>query len=175
MYKTVNMKVCALVALCICFSIIVQAQSSERQNNDTVPRVRAKVVYGEFLGSGLIFSAHYDFRFGRKQNGWGMRTGLGFFGGSGGGILSVPIGINHLAGKGPHYFESGIGYTLAAFTGDTDFLDGSGSLLMPSLGYRYQPLSKGFVARVYLGPLVGLQEGSGWFFWGGFSLGYKLQ
>ena len=164
------MRLLFLALLVITLSSSLNAQNDREQ----VPATRAKVVYGEFLGSGLIFSAHYDFRFAKKQNGFGMRAGLGFFGGSGGGIFTLPIGINHLAGKGPHYFESGIGYTLAALTGDSDFLDGSGSLLFPSFGYRYQPLGKGFSARVYLGPLVGLQEGSGWFFWGGFSLGYKL-
>lgn len=168
------MKLVALIVVVSFFSLTAKSQYSKQEDSAMYPASRAKVVYGEFLGSGLIFSAHYDFRFAKKQNGWGMRAGLGFFGGSGGGILTVPIGFNHLAGKGPHYFESGLGYTLATFTGDTDFLDGSGSLLFPSVGYRYQPLSKGFVARVYLGPLVGLQEGSGWFFWGGFSLGYKL-
>lgn len=168
------MRLLTLSLFIIVFSISVSGQYSKTQDSAVVPKIRAKVVYGELLGSGLIFSAHYDFRFAKKQNGWGMRAGLGFFGGSGGGILTVPVGVNHLAGKGPHYFESGLGFTLASFTGDTDFLDESGSLLFPSVGYRYQPLGKGLVARVYLGPLVGITEGAGWFFWGGFSLGYKL-
>lgn len=141
----------------------------------TAKSTRAQVVYGEFLGSGLIFSTHYDFRFGKRQNGFGMRAGVGFFGGSDGGILTVPVGINHLAGNGPHYFESGLGYTFATFTGNEDFLGGSGSLLVPSVGYRYQPLGKGFVARVYISPLVAIEESGGWIFWGGFSLGYKIR
>jgi hypothetical protein len=139
-----------------------------------VPSQRAQAVYGELLGSGLIFSAHYDFRFAKKQNGLGMRVGLGFFGGSDGGILTVPVGINHLAGKGPHYFESGIGYTYATFTDGDDFLEGSGNIIIPSVGYRYMPLANGFTARVYLSPLIAVGEDGGWLFWGGFSLGYKF-
>lgn len=163
-------------------TIIIFSTNSYSQYNTIASKVdtpakstRAQVVYGEFLGSGLIFSTHYDFRFGKRQNGFGMRAGLGFFGGSNSGILTVPVGINHLAGNGPHYFESGLGFTLASFTGSTDFLDGGGSFLVPSVGYRYQPLAKGFVARVYVSPLVLVNEGGGWFFWGGFSLGYKIR
>jgi hypothetical protein len=158
----------AIVVICCLLSNDLYAQEKSGGSQ------RASAVYGEFLGSGLIFSAHYDFRFAKKQNGLGMRAGLGFFGGSDGGILTVPIGLNHLAGKGPHYFESGLGYTYATFTDSEDFLDGSGSLLVPSVGYRFQPLSNGFTARVYLSPLIALSEGGGWLFWGGFSLGYKF-
>ena len=168
------MRLVTLLVFVVVFSFSASAQYSKTQDSSVVPKKRAKVVYGELLGSGLIFSAHYDFRFAKKQNGWGMRAGLGFFGGSGGGLVTLPIGFNHLAGKGPHYFESGVGLTVVSFTGDTDFLVGGSTLLFPSAGYRYQPLGKGLVARVYLGPLVGIGEESGWFFWGGFSLGYKL-
>ena len=137
------------------------------------PSGRAQAIYGEFLGSGLIFSAHYDFRFAKTQNGFGMRAGLGFVGGSGGGVLTIPVGINHLAGKGPHYFESGLGVTWGATTSG-DFEDDAGFFFVPSVGYRYMPLANGFTARINLSPLIYLGEGGGWLMWGGFSLGYKF-
>ena len=104
-----------------------------------------------------------------------MRLGLGFFGGSGSGIITVPVGINHLAGKAPNYFESGIGITYAKFTGtDAFFNNGGGSLLVPSIGYRYQPEQNGFFGRMAFSPLISLEKGGGWISWGGIGLGYKF-
>ncbi len=158
------------IILCL-FGLII---SGHLFSQEKISSQRAQSVYGEVLGNGLIFSANYDFRFAPKQNGLGMRVGLGFFGGSGGGILTVPVGLNYLAGKGPHYFEAGFGYTYATFTSSEDFLNGSGSILVPSVGYRYQALSSGFIGRVYISPLIGIGEGGGWLMWGGISAGYKF-
>ena len=115
-----------------------------------------------------------DFRFTKSQKGLGMRLGAGFFGGSDGGIFTVPVGINHLAGKAPNYFESGIGVTYATLTGNDNFFSGSGSLLVPSVGYRYQPEHSGFFGRAALSPLIGLEKGDGWIIFGGIGLGYKF-
>jgi hypothetical protein len=140
----------------------------------TAASPRAQSVYLEFLGNGLVFSGNYDFRFQKSQKGLGMRVGLGFFGGSGGGIITLPIGLNYLTGKGPNYFEAGLGYTYASFTDSEDFLEGSGSILVPSIGYRYQPVQKGFIGRIYIGPLIGISGGGGWIFYGGLSGGFKF-
>ena len=154
------------------FAQIVSAGADRTSNNTSH---RAQVIYGELLGNGLLFSANYDFRFAKSQKGLGMRLGLGFFGGSGSGIFTVPIGINHLAGKAPNYFESGIGVTYATFTGDDYFLSGrSGSLLVPGIGYRYQPEHNGFFGKISLSPLISLEESGSWLFWGGIGLGYKF-
>lgn len=136
---------------------------------------RAQSVYGELGGNGLFFSGNYDFRFLKSQKGLGMRVGIGFFGGSGGGLISVPVGLNYLAGKAPNYLEVGLGYTFASFTSPDDFFNGeTGSILVPSIGYRYQPLKKGFTGRVFIAPLISLGGGGGWLFWGGVSAGYKF-
>lgn len=122
----------------------------------------AQVIYGEIFGNGLLFSVNYDFRFTKSQKGLGMRLGAGFFGGSDGGIFTFPIGINHLAGKAPNYFESGLGVTYATFTGKDDLFSGSnGTLLVPSLGYRYQPEHNGFFGRIAVSPLINLEKEGG--------------
>ena len=36
-----------------------------------------------------------------------MIVRIGGAGGTGGGVISFPLGLNVLAGKGPHYFEAG--------------------------------------------------------------------
>ena len=156
--------------LLVCFLFL---KSAVAQNENEEPK-RAQSVYGEIGGNGLLFSANYDFRFQKSDKGFGMRAGLGFFGGSGGGLLTVPVGLNYLIGKAPSYLELGLGYTYASFTSSDDFIEGSGSLLVPSIGYRFQPSKKGFTGRVILSPLIGLGEGGGWVMFGGISAGYKF-
>lgn len=137
------------------------------------PSRNAKQFYGEFLGNGLLFTANYDFRFGQRQKGLGMRVGLGFFGGSDGGILTVPIAINNLSGRAPNYLEVGLGATYAGMAdGDEIFDEASTVLIIPSIGYRYQPKGKGFTGRIAFTPLV--STAGGFFTFGGLSAGYKF-
>ena len=157
-----------ILLICCIASIICYSQKTSE------PTSPAQSVFIEIGGNGLLFSANYDVRFGPRQNGLGGRLGVGFFGGSGGGILTVPAGINYLAGKAPNFLEVGLGYTYATFTGSDDFFAGSGNILVPSIGYRYQQKSKGLMARVVFSPLIGLDEGGGWGFFGGIGVGYKF-
>jgi hypothetical protein len=113
----------------------------------------AQCIYGEILGNGLTLSANYDIRF-RGQKGLGLRVGLGYLGSNEGGILSIPVGINHLSGIAPNYLEVGIGYTFVRLTGTDNILNGSGAILVPNIGYRYQPLQKGVTIRIGLSPLI---------------------
>jgi hypothetical protein len=161
-------KIFILLAGFLLFAVTSYSQKEEESAKN------ASCIYGELGGNSLFFGANYDFRF-KGQNGLGMRMGLGFFGGTGGGLLSVPVGLNYLVGKkGPSYFEAGFGATYLSYTGD-DFFDGaSGVFVIPTVGYRYQPLGKGFTGRVFVGPLIATGEGSGWFMWGGLSAGYKF-
>lgn len=171
MKKTIGLVV--LVLIITQNRINAQSNLTEKQKNDSSQR--AQIVFGEIGGNGLLLSANYDFRFFKSQKGLGMRVGLGFFGGSGGGIVTVPVGLNFLAGKAPNYLEVGAGYTYATFTGGSDsFFSGSGGVFVPSIGYRYQPIDKGFVALIFVSPLVSLGTGGGWIFWGGIGIGVKI-
>jgi hypothetical protein len=99
---------------------------------------------------------------------------LGFFGGSGGGILTVPIGLNYLVGKSPNFLEAGFGYTYATITGGDGLISGSGSLFFPSIGYRYQQIGNGLMARIVISPAIAANNGGGWIFFGGIGVGYKF-
>lgn len=160
------------IILLFTFNCSLMAQVNTLEGNEDLSK-RAQSFYGELGGNGITISANYDFRFAKKENGFGMRIGLGFFGGSGGGLVTVPAGINYLEGKAPNYLEAGMGYTYGTFTGNDDFLSGDGGLIVPSIGYRYQPAKKGLVARIFISPLVSA-VGGGWVFFGGISLGAKL-
>lgn len=76
--------------------------------------------YLELGGAGLIYSFNYDFRFdSRKTDGWGMRIGAGGYGTSYDSFFSLPIMVNKLYGRGPHYFEMGMGLTYFSFDEDS--------------------------------------------------------
>ncbi len=129
------------------------------------PRERAKSGFIEYGGNGLIASINYDARFLKTQDGFGYRIGLGavltdVFRARAG--LTIPIGLNYLAGKKSHFFESGLGLTIDVDAGEVIFV--------PSIGYRYQPLHNGFTFRIFASPLIRHSS----IFWAGLSFGYKF-
>lgn len=135
----------------------------------------AKNVYAELFGNGLMLSLNYDFRFAQKQKGWGMRIGAGYFdGGTGNGVLAIPVAVNYLAGNGPSYLELSMGATFATFDNDYRsfyFYYPTKLLFIPGLGYRFQPLGKGFTGRLAFAPLIATNGKAIPF--GGLSVGYK--
>ena len=139
---------------------------------------QARSLFLEFGGNGCGLSANFDSRFGKKENGFGYRVGIGFspsFGKVADDVISlpvdftIPIGINHLAGKGPHYFESGLGLTF--ISGGREVGSGSYLFFIPSLGYRYAKIGKGFQGRIVITPLIG---SGGSRFYLGASVGFKF-
>ena len=138
---------------------------------------QTRSVFLEFFGNGCGLSANFDSRFSKKENGFGYRVGIGFSSGFGevdADVISfpvefaIPIGINHLAGKGPHYFESGLGLT---FISGRQTGSGSQLFFIPSIGYRYAKIGKGFQGRFVTTPLIG---SGGVTFYLGASIGFKF-
>jgi hypothetical protein len=100
--------------LIILFLTSVQAVQS--QNQDFPP---TRAIFAELGGPGLPYSLNYDFRFDKtKINSWGMRVGAGGYALDGDSFFSVPVMVNRLLGKGPHYFEVGFGATFFAYNRD---------------------------------------------------------
>lgn len=116
-----------------------------------------QAVYFGFGGSGPIFSVNYDRRFSKRLNGFGFTAGLGFFGGSGYAIFSIPTSLNYLFGRKDHFLELAAGATFA--TGHFNLFNTTGSpnenfvFGHINLGYRYQQAEGGFFARVGISPL----------------------
>ena len=138
---------------------------------------QTRSLFLEFGGNGYGLSANFDSRFGKKENGFGYRVGIGFssrFDKVEADVISlpvdftIPIGINHLAGKGPHYFESGLGLT---FISGSEIGRGSELFFIPSIGYRYAKIGKGFQGRIVTTPLIG---SGGIEFYLGASVGFKF-
>lgn len=133
----------------------------------------AKSIYGELGGPGLA-SINYDTRFARREDGLGMRVGIGGFSFSNEeSLVLLPMGLNYLVGKDTrNYFEAGAGVTYVrardAF-GDDPFNGTFGHL---NVGYRLQPRHGGFTFRAAINPLFG--QGVFWPYYGGVSFGYKF-
>ena len=142
-----------------------------------------KSVFFEIGGNGLGFSANFDSRFTKSEKGFGFRAGVGFIPPVNAivvatpSMLTVPLGVNHLAGNAPNYFESGIGITYVHISGDINFLgdheDATGSVIafVPSIAYRHARTGKAAQWRAVISPL--LVNGTV-AFWAGISIGYKF-
>jgi hypothetical protein len=95
--------------------------------------------------------------------------------GGNGGFLSFnfPLELNYLVGLGPHYLEAGAGATISSGAIFTVAGGGrvTGIAFVPSIGYRYQPLRRGFTARDVASPLIG---SGGATFWAGVSAGVRF-
>ncbi len=161
-------KISRLLILChLLFLLIFSGKSSSAQGN--------KSVFVELFGNGIGFSANYDMRFAKKENGFGFRAGLGFYPETffNESFVTLPIGVNHLAGKGPHHLESGLGVTFIPggidVFGDDEF-SVNGIIFVPSIGYRYARKIKGFQARIFFSPWIAEDIQA----MGGISLGYKF-
>ena len=126
-----------------------------------------QAVYLQVGGSGPVWSAQYDRRFGHKRNGAGFAAGVGYWGSQGVNAVSIPLSLNYLIGKQKHFLELAGGTTF--LSGTLEFfgeeVEGSGFIHHLSAGYRLQPLNKGFFLRAGVSPL---------FFGSEYVTGYSL-
>ncbi|MVN22565.1 hypothetical protein [Mucilaginibacter arboris] len=129
-----------------------------------------QAVYFQFGGSGPILSVNYDTRFRKKVNGAGFTAGLGFFGGSGDAIVSVPVSVNYLFGRKSDFAEIAGGATFIAGSTSNIFSENSNSSTFfyhLNAGYRHQSATKGFFFRGGVSPLfLGSGEFVTWFYLG---------
>ncbi|WP_232825671.1 hypothetical protein [Algoriphagus litoralis] len=79
-------------------------------------KLPTRSVFLELGGAGLPYSFNYDFRFDKERmDSWGMRVGAGGYSTQEDHFFSLPVMVNKLYGKGPHYFEFGFGATFFAY------------------------------------------------------------
>ncbi|MBP6513421.1 MAG: hypothetical protein KA347_12205 [Bacteroidia bacterium] len=134
----------------------------------------AQSVYFELGGPGIA-SFNYDTRFSGREGGLGGRIGVGYSKvvSSGSSLVYLPLGINYLLGKDKkHYFEIGGGVTPvfnSSPEGESAINETFAHLV---LGYRFQPINKGFTFRAFICPVYG----NGIFvpYYVGISGGYKF-
>lgn len=142
-----------------------------------------KTVYAELGGPGFL-SANYDARLLRSNKGLGFRVGVGTVFDSYTAGITIPVGINYLVGKEKNFLELGLGASyvhLPSVNQDQPFNFPKESFIAPYgwIGYRYQPIQKGFTFRAGVCPFfrdlnipkVVLSEN----IFAGLSFGYSFQ
>ncbi len=142
-------------------------------------QVSTKSAYVEGLGNGLVMSFNFDTRFGKEATGLGARVGVGGMSIGTFSLITIPVGINYLAGKNGKYFEAGLGATYSS-AGFLEYdLEQTPVIGTMTFGYRSQPVDGGFTWRIGLTPVFGPQNGAegGVFFipwWAHISAGYAF-
>lgn len=178
--------------------LLASVQAVQSQKKD-LPSTRS--VYAELGGPGLQYSLNYDFRFDKtNMNSWGMRIGAGGYALDGDWFLSVPVMVNRLMGRGPHYFEVGMGATFLTYDLNYDYFtcntgpDGnqtcnkttyqrSYNFILPvdrspsvmgtmNFGYRRVPMDGGFTWKVNLNPIF--NNNGFWPLFAGVGIGYAF-
>jgi hypothetical protein len=142
---------------------------------DTSGDKRAQNIFIELAGQGLLFTANYDTRFDKRRDGLGARAGIGFVAADGNSLLTVPLSLNYLLGKGNKFFELGLGATYIGLKGNQDgFFDDNESNIIGTMAfmYRYQPEYRGFSFRGGLTPVFNSDFFMPYYF--GLSLGYTF-
>lgn len=147
-----------LVPLLIGLSTPAEAQ--ERTRN---------LLFVELGGNGLLYTFNYDRTFTQRMT---ARIGLGTWKedknpevtGTDGREAALLLLMNYLIGCGANRLEVGAGPVYFY-----DEADGDHAGVTATLGYRYQPLSRGFSVRVGATPVW--SDGEFWP-WGGLSVGY---
>ncbi|MEP0713061.1 MAG: hypothetical protein ABJC55_14170 [Algoriphagus sp.] len=181
--------------------LLLGSQVAMAQNEEI--KLPTQSVYVELGGAGLPYSFNYDFRFDKtKMDSWGMRVGFGGYTTNDESFFSVPVMVNRLIGKGPHYFEIGLGATF--FTFDDDYnrycvdgtydpntgiytcntyesypysfildVDGSPSIMgAMNFGYRRVPVDGGFTWKININPIF--NNNGFWPLYGGIGFGYAF-
>jgi hypothetical protein len=126
------MKHAITLLILVLLSLSIHAQ-------DVLP---TRSVFVELGGAGLPYSFNYDFRFDKERmDSWGMRLGAGGYTTANESFFSLPVMVNKLYGKGPHYFEFGFGATFFAYDESTysycanGYYDSNGQFICTSTAY----------------------------------------
>ena len=128
-------------------------------------QVYRNAVYAELGGAGLAYSVGYERHFG-AQRAFVARAGVSAVWLVEANtreqlrLQALPVGFSWLYGRRAHRLELGLGLTAAFAQSNLDTREGSldtYSFLaaVATVGYRYQPLSSRWFARVALTPLYG--------------------
>jgi hypothetical protein len=155
------------------------------QAPEQAARTAQNIIFGEVLGSGLLYSVNYE----RIIDKWniGLRGGASYFtyavssyGRSGNLVLvSFPIVASYYFGWRNHNLQLGLGATIL-YTGvatdseGTKFeaeRSGAGLAMSGVVGYRYMPRDGGISFGVGFTPLV---RASKFLPWGGANVGYAF-
>jgi hypothetical protein len=158
------MKVFVSAAFCFLLSYCSRAQNTI-------------AIYAEAGGPGIA-SLNLDTRLSKRNDGVGIRVGVGYyrhdFRKKFYNATNIPIGINFLKGrKGKNFIELGAGITPVIASDSVKYENMATTFGHILIGYRYQPPSNSFSFRIFFSPVFG---NFGFIpYYGGASLGYSFR
>ncbi len=164
------MKRTAILMATICFCLFTKAQDTVYLKKEAKKKIFTdrppQAFFVEAGGAGVVLSANYDRRFKKQTDGLGYRAGIGYSFNNSFKFVTLPLGINYLAGnirKG-RFFEAGLNGTLIIVNNSTGYDDifdtrtqeGNQTLFFTTLnlGYRSQPTTGGLNFRAGLMPYL---------------------
>jgi hypothetical protein len=158
------MKLFITTAVYLLFSFVIKAQNTH-------------AVYLEAGGPGIA-SINLDTRLSKKNDGVGIRVGVGYyrhdFRKTFYDATNIPIGINFLKGrKGKNFIELGAGITPVFASDSVKYENMATTFGHILIGYRYQPPRNSISFRIFFSPVFG---SFGFIpYYGGASLGYSFR
>ena len=157
-----------LLLLILLLASTMQLNAQQASNALSKP---PKAVFFELLGPGGLFSANFDTRLSKRNDGIGIRGGLSYASINDATLFTVPVQLNYLLGKDEKFFEVGLGATYG--TGKDEF-DTSESEVIGTMtfGYRKQPKDGGFLFRAGISPIFA--DGDFVPYWPYVSFGYSF-
>jgi hypothetical protein len=121
-------------------------------------------MYIELLGNGGLYSINYE-----REVADGLRARIGIaswtseylFGGGASDILTVPVTLHVIRGRGNHRLDAGGGILAGRRTRRSDFGSSESDpilSLVGTLGYRYEPLGRRLLFRAAFTPFFGFGD-----------------
>lgn len=165
------------ITILIFFSEYVLSQEATNPTKGEI-FISSVNLYYEVLGSGLTNSANLEVRFGKKEKGFGVRAGFGYFYLEDASYSTIPFAINFVVDTDRNKLELGLGATLYYFSSDEFIFDAQEHQTYSfTIMYRFQPEKSGVIIRAGFTPMLGVINGSTAFipYIPGFSIGYKFE
>ncbi len=133
----------------------------------------AQHLFVELGGNGGLSSVNYEHRFVQKEKvslQWRAGLSLAPVDRNNGTGIVLPLMLNGLYGRGPHFAELGLGEGITFTTQGEFFLRATATL-----GYRYQHPDKRITFRAGYTPIISHLFTFQWQHWAGVSVGYQLR
>ena len=115
----------------------------------------------DILGNGGLYSVNGEYKIGKINNFQvNARAGFGYYQTNNYEFVGVPIGLNLLTGTKNHHLELGLGASYVKglpFPHQTgNLIESEGIYFVPSIGYRFDKLTKGLIFKVNYSPFIGV-------------------
>jgi hypothetical protein len=117
----------------------------------------------DIAGSSGFYSINGEYNLISKDN-YSINThlGFGYLPIQNTSFLSVPVGFSVILGSSKHHIEGGLGFSYiqgmryipVTIQNETTYFPLTAIYFSPSIGYRYDKMTKGLIFRIYYSPMI---------------------